>query len=242
MQYISAIVGSILFVLLTIADNGTFAISGNNEIRVGVCAAGALSDIQLIATRADNSTVHISGSVKQASRIDIFVDGQRKAQIMVSGVQSNYFTTVQMTNGEHLVEAYVYDTCTDQALVSRTNITISDTSRGGVAKTPEKLLQSPVSFTVDPQPPVYYMSQAQNKPKTIIDDIIRPLFIDYTLLFIGFCLALWSLLRTFRWRLYETLKSRSATKRRQHIRRQQVTVFIVIGAIICIITGLLLVI
>lgn len=242
MQYIGVIVSSILLTLLTLSS-GVFAISGNSEIRVGVCAAGALSDIQLIATQADNSTVHISGSVKQASRIDIFIDGQQKAQIVVSGVQSTYFTTVQMATGEHLVEAYVYDTCTDQALVSRTNITIPDTSGGGIVKAPEKLLQSPISFTVDPQPPIYYMSsQTQNKPKTIIDDIVRPLLIDYILLLLGFCLAAWSLLRTFQWKLYKGLKSRSAIKHRQHVKRQQVTAFIAIGAVICLVTGLLLVI
>lgn len=242
MQAIGVIVSSILLILLTLSSSGVFAISGNSEIRVGICASGALSDIQLIATRADNSTVHISGSVKQASRIDIFVDGQQKAQIMVSGVQSNYFTTVQMTIGEHLVEAYVYDTCTDQALVSRTSIMIPDTSGGDMVKTPEKLLQSPISFAVDPQPPVYYVSQAQNKPKTVIDDIVRPLLLDYALLIVGFCLAAWSLLRTFQWKLYKELKSRSAIKRRQHVKRQQVTAFIATGAVICLITGLLLVI
>lgn len=152
----------------------------DSEIRATVCAAGSVSDITLNASQDEERTVRISGSVKQSPYIDIFIDGRKHDRIYFVGTDTEYFTTAPITSGTHLIQAFIYDACTDSMLVSETTVTIplipqnpSSKSSNSSNQTSQQVLGS---LSLIDAPRIFYDDRSKIYQQVTIDQIIMTPF------------------------------------------------------------------
>lgn len=146
----------------------------STDIRATICAAGSVSDITLRAEPQGGTTLRISGSVVQSPYIDIFIDGRKHDRIYFAGTDTEYFTTAPITPGSHLIQAFIYDACTDSMLVSEVTVTIP-----GVRVEDQKqvhlqqsLMTSLGSLSLLDSPRVFYDDRSSSYQKIAIDQVI----------------------------------------------------------------------
>ncbi len=173
LQYVAIVVASFLLLL----PHSTVS-AANTSINATVCAAGSVSDITLRAEPQGGTTLRISGSVVQSPYVDIFIDGRKHDRIYFAGTDTEYFTTAPITPGPHLIQAFIYDACTDSMLVSETTVIIPDLPKEvqRFDRTPQKTLSSLGSLSLLESPRVFYDDRSRIYQKITIDQVIMTPF------------------------------------------------------------------
>lgn len=122
----------------------SIAYAQDTTVNLAICGSGAGAtltiDLPINDSVVDQSPVQVSGTVSNATQIEVKVDGQYNATIPLTPGQTNYATSVQLQSGTHTISLIAFDVCHVQDANASVIVTYQPQSNpGGGGSTPTEV-------------------------------------------------------------------------------------------------------
>lgn len=132
-SFVSLFVVSAALAVATLSGVPVFAAS--TSVNAAICGPGAAASLTIDAPASDSvidqPTVQISGSVGNATQIDVSIGDQYNSTLPLSSGQTTYQTSVQLTAGTHTISLVANDICQMQNATASVVITYQPQSSPG---------------------------------------------------------------------------------------------------------------